>query len=297
MRRESTSEGDHLRSLTVDGVDVRWSDRPATVASEASHRPLLLLNGLGANLEMWAPLTARLADRRVLSYDGPGTGGSGTSRRAASMSSLAAVASRVLDAAGVDTVDVLGYSFGGFLAQELARVDERVAALVLAATGAGWSSSITDLRELAGSSSLRMPLAFGVMLTPTRYYLRPEGQRVIRRIFGDGDRDADEFRVADEARAARPPSSLGYLYQLLAAGRWSSRAWLGELRMPTLVLSGERDTIATVAAGRYLADHVPNARHVVVPEAGHSFLLRDDPSGVVDVIRDFLDDQGRAAAA
>lgn len=293
MRREPTYEGDAFPSVTtvVGGTRLRWSDS----APGSDARPLFLVNGIGANIEMWAPLRRVLGDRRTIAYDAPGTGESATSVRPHDMPALAAVASRVLDEADVASADVLGYSFGGFVAQELARNDDRVDRLILAATGAGWSTSFGDFRELHPKNLARTPLAVGVLLSPGRYYLRPQGQRLIRRFFGDrNDRD---YSTADEARAARPPSSLGYWSQLLAASRWSSRSWLGELTMPTLVLSGERDPLATVAAGEYLARRLPNARQVVLPGVGHSFLLEEQPVDVARVIEAFLEEGDEEAAA
>jgi len=280
--------------LAVGSTSVRWSDSQPGDGGAAGERPLLLLNGLGANLEMLAPLRRSLG-RRTIAYDAPGTGGSGTPRHPYDMAAVAAVARQVLDAAGVAEVDVLGYSFGGFVAQELARADDRVARLVLAATSAGWSTSLTDLRELGGRSAVHVPMALGIMLTPSRYYLRPAGQRLIRSVFGDGG--GGDYSTADRARGLRPPSSLGYCYQLLAASRWSSRAWLDQVTVPTLIISGEHDTICSVPAGQYLASHIHRARQVVVPGVGHSFLLREDLRDVAAVIEEFLSDETEQAAA
>jgi pimeloyl-ACP methyl ester carboxylesterase len=288
MRRESMSAGDPAfptATLAVGNTSLRWSD--SQPGGRGGGRPLLLINGIGANLEMWNPLRRALT-RRTIAYDALGTGDSGTPAHVVDMASMATVASRVLDAAGVSEVDVLGYSFGGFVSQELARADDRVSRLVLAATSAGWSTSPTDLRELGGRSAVHVPLALGIMLTPTRYHLSPSGQRLIRRVFGDGG--GGNYTTADRARAQRPPRSVGYWYQLAAASRWSSRSWLDQLTMPALVLSGQRDTICTVAAGEYLATHLRHGRQVVVPKAGHSFLLREQQDDVAPIIEGFLDD-------
>ena len=290
MRRESTSTGEPAfptATLAVGSSSLRWSDSEPGTPSGGGDRPLLLINGIGANLEMWNPLRRALT-RRTIAYDALGTGESGTPAHIVDMASMATVASRVLDAAGVSEADVLGYSFGGFVAQELALADGRVERLVLGATSAGWSTSLTDLRELGGRSAVHVPLALGIMLTPSRYYLRPAGQRLIRRVFGDGG--SGDYSTADRARAQRPPSSVGYWYQLVAASRWSSRSWLDQLTMPALVLSGERDTICTVAGGKYLASHLPRGRQVVVPGVGHSFLLREEQDDVAPIIEGFLDD-------
>lgn len=297
MRRGSTSEPDPRGRGTVwfDGARIRWSDQQRKgPGGDTGDPPLLLISGLGGNIGMWKPLRGALAHRRTIAYDAPGTGDSTHLRRAPDMARLARVASRVLDAAGVEEVDVLGYSFGGFVAQELARRGPRVRRLILAGTTAGVAASAWDLRELLGPTSFLTPFAFGVMLTPGRYYLSPNGQRVVRAAFGDTS--AHSYDIADRARARRPPSAVGYVHQLMATRSWSSREWLHELQMPTLVMSGSRDSVATVIAGRYLARHLPSARQAVVWRSGHSFLLRDDPSDSAALIDEFLGARADVAA-
>ena len=99
---------------------------------------LLLLNGWTRPMESWGAFTAALTGRRVVTFDAPGVGSSPAA--ALSMSSLASLATGVLDAVGVKRADVLGFSHGGAVAQQLAiQTPHRVNRLVLAGTlcGAG----------------------------------------------------------------------------------------------------------------------------------------------------------------
>lgn len=100
--------------------------------------PLLLLNGLTRPLESWGPFTQALSGHTIVSFDAPGVGGSPTPVLPLSIAMLAAVAASVLDEAGFETADVLGFSHGGAVAQQLA-VDApgRVHRLVLASTSCG----------------------------------------------------------------------------------------------------------------------------------------------------------------
>ena len=96
--------------------------------------PLLLINGIGAHAGMWKPLREALPGPRLIAFDAPGTGRSATPPIPLSLEALARVAEGVLDELGVEQADVLGYSFGGAVAQRLARrAPERVRRLVLAA--------------------------------------------------------------------------------------------------------------------------------------------------------------------
>jgi pimeloyl-ACP methyl ester carboxylesterase len=117
--------------LRTDGLEV------ATL-TQGSGPALLLLNGLTRPYESWAPLVASLPDRQIVTFDVPGIGRSPTPAAPLSIPALARVAMQVLDAAGLESADVLGYSHGGLVAQQLAiTVPHRVRSLVLVATSCG----------------------------------------------------------------------------------------------------------------------------------------------------------------
>lgn len=89
-------------------------------------------------MQSWAPFAGALRDRTVIAFDGPGVGASETPMVPYSMSKLLDVAARVLDAAGIEEADVVGYSHGGAVAQQLAiGHPDRVNRLVLFATACG----------------------------------------------------------------------------------------------------------------------------------------------------------------
>lgn len=124
---------------------------------EGAGNPLLLLNGLTRPLESWGPFTQALSGRTVISFDAPGVGGSPTPILPLSMSMLAGFAVSVLDEAGVDRADVLGFSYGGAVAQQLAvQAPARVRRLVLASTSCGVGATPGSQDALRG---LRPPPA------------------------------------------------------------------------------------------------------------------------------------------
>src|SRR5690348_8420857 len=100
--------------MEIDGLRLR-------VAVRGEGPPLLLITGLGANIEMWAPFERALEGRTTISYDAPGMGRSTSPRVPLRMAGLARVARDLLKALGHENADVLGYSLGGGVAQELAR--------------------------------------------------------------------------------------------------------------------------------------------------------------------------------
>ncbi len=240
-------------------------------------RPLLLVSGLGANVEMWTPFRRSLGARHTIAFDAPGTGESSTPLRALTMRELGAATFGVLDALGYDEVDVLGYSFGGAIAQEMARaVPSRIHRLVLAATSCGWGSVPGD------------PFAMLALLTPARYYFGPV-TAAVNALFGAST--VSDFATADAARLHHPPDPLGYSWQLLAALGWSSLPWLRRVRVPTLVLAAGNDRMVRASTARLLASRIPNARLEVVPGANHFFLLREDTLAASQLVTAFLDER------
>jgi pimeloyl-ACP methyl ester carboxylesterase len=233
------------------------------VRERGDGHPLLLVNGLGANAEMWGAAEDRLAGcARTIVFDAPGTGRSATPGHFLSMPGVARVVWSLVDELGYDRVDVLGYSLGGLVAQELARAHpQRVRRLALVATGCGLGSTPGSLQALAAVSS------------PLRYYSRG-AQVQASRAFGDGD--PDDARTA-AARLAHPPSLLGYSYQLWASSMWSSRRWLSTVKTPTLVVSALRDRLIPPVNGIQLARLLPESRLHLLPDEGH--MLMFDPSG------------------
>jgi len=255
---------------------VRVSVRAGSAATTASARPLLLLNGVGAPLETWDPLRERLAHRTTVAFDVPGTGGSPLSWLPTTIPGLARVVGALLDDLGVERVDVLGYSFGGAVAQEFAReMPARVGALVLAATNCGWGSVPGD------------PAALAALIAPIPVHLLPPGRGSLLALSGDqGTRE--QFSRADTAWSARPPNPLGVWWQALAIGTWSSAPWLHHIAAPTLVLTGGADRVVPPANAHLLARRLSNATLCEVAQAGHFALLADDPGPSGEAVEAFL---------
>src|SRR3954471_11802050 len=227
---------------------------------------------------MWAPLPRQLTGRELIAFDAPGTGESQRPGRPLRMRELAGVVRRLMDVLGLERADVLGYSFGGGLAQELAhRAPDRVRRLVLCATAPG----------LRGSPP--KPMAALMLATPARYYHPRLLELSVAHIAGGRTaREPDALREHAGERLLHPPSALGYAYQLYAVAGWSSLPWLRSVTQPTLVVAGDDDPAVPLRNGRLLAARLPNGQLHVVRGGGHLFLL-DEPENVAGVIREFLD--------
>lgn len=249
------------------------------IGRHGSGKPLLLITGIGAHMDMWAPFARLAGDRELIAFDAPGTGRSQRPRRPLRMGGLAEVVRALLDELELDRVDVLGYSWGGVLAQEFARrAPERVRRLVLCATGPG----------VLGGSPPR-PVAALMLATPARYY-HPRLLALSLPHIAGGRTARERGALSRHAgeRLLWPPDPIGYAFQLYAVTGWSSGPWLKRLVSPTLVIGGDDDPSVPLRNARVLAARIPNARLHVVNGGGHLFLL-DEPENVAGVIGAFLD--------
>jgi poly(3-hydroxyoctanoate) depolymerase len=247
-----------LSFVRVDGDLVRVSVR-------GEGRPILLVMGLGGNVEMWEPLERVLnaMGMQTIAYDASGTGDSPPRLVPRRMPGLARQAAGILDALDHPEADVLGVSFGGAVAQELALAHpERVRRLVLASTMCG-------IGGIPGN-----PLVLSLLATPLRYYSPAFLRLTANVLYGPAATDdEDRLQRQIDARRARPPSLWGYVGQLAAATGWSSLPRLHRIRTPTLVISGADDPIVPPANARLLARLIPGAELEIVPGAGHLLLM------------------------
>jgi poly(3-hydroxyalkanoate) depolymerase len=228
--------------------------------SEETHTPLLLFNGIGANIELVEPFLDALDGFEAVVFDVPGVGGSPTPWRPYRPCTMARLSARLLDQLGHEQVDVLGVSWGGAIAQQFAfQHGKRCRRLVLAATSPG---------------HLMVPGKLTVLLkmsTPRRYKDPDYMKRIAGDLYGGMLRSSPEL-VRRHLRHVRWSSDYGYYLQLIAGFGWSSLPWLRLLAQPTLVMAGTDDPIVPVANGRILAKLIPDARMVTIDD-GHLFLV------------------------
>jgi pimeloyl-ACP methyl ester carboxylesterase len=193
------------------------------------------------------------------------------------MRATANLVAELLCKLGVTRADVLGYSFGGVVAQELAyRHPAAVDRLILAATAAGWPSWPPR------------PHVAWLMMTPARYRDRRLATAIVPVIAGGRTaRERSVLRDSVDRRLASPPSTIGYFHQLYAVTGWTSQPWLGRLPHRTLVLHGATDPIVPVVNARLMAHRIPHATLSELPQAGH-MLLFDEPRRSGTEITKFL---------
>jgi 3-oxoadipate enol-lactonase len=242
-----------------DGARIHYE-----VAGRRDGEPLLLIQGLGADLRGWAAQRFALGrHHRLYLVDNRGAGQSDKPEGPYDLEVLAGDARAVLDAEGVDRAHVVGASMGGVIAQILAvRHPERVRSLVLACTACqhhawrvelleGWAGTAEEhgMRALTGEA-IRW-------LVGPRHHVR---FRIPFGLLGPLVLNVPAHAFAAQARAITSMSD-------------TVREELRELDVPTLVLVGTQDILTPLADAEELASIIPGAELSIVPGAAHGVMI------------------------
>jgi poly(3-hydroxyalkanoate) depolymerase len=260
MRNNTTTI---TKTINVQGSHIYVATRPG----DGSGPALLLINGIGANLEMFEPFLDALDNvggQKIgtICFDIPGVGGSPLPRFPLRFRGLARLVAQMLDVLGHQQVDVLGISWGGGLAQQFAhQYPWRCRRLILASTSTG------------GISVPGRPDVLAKLLSPRRYFEPSYMESIAPILYGGSFRENPDLARA-HAQMIRAPHGLGYYGQLLAGLGWTSLPWLRRLRQPTLVMAGKDDSIVPPINARIMARLIPNAT-LRVFKGGHLFALTE----------------------
>jgi pimeloyl-ACP methyl ester carboxylesterase len=239
--------------------------------NDASGRlPLLFLQHFRGNLDNWDPaMIDRLAvDREVILVDNRGVGGS-TGTVPDNVTDMARDALKFVDALKLTEIDLLGFSLGGHIAQEIILLRPRlVRRVVLGGTapqGAPnlhrWSDDVmrNGMSDVSSADHL-IPLFFTGSEASRARGMEYLGRAFSRKV----DRDAPVTLAARDA-------------QFAALTGWgipdqSKLNRLAGITQPVFVANGDNDTMMRTENSRLLADHLPNAQLLIYPDAGHGFL-------------------------
>lgn len=267
-----------FRTIELNGQVLRTAVRPG----KEHMPPLLIFNGIGANLELVFPFVQALdPDMEVIVFDAPGVGGSSTPSTPFRFPGLAKLAARMLDYLNYGQVNVIGVSWGGALAQQFAHdYPERCKKLILAATAAG-------LVMVPGR-----PHVLWKMASPRRYLQPSHVVKIAPDIYGGAFR-RDPNLARSHAAKVRSSGKVGYYWQLFAGLGWTSFHWLHRIKQPTLILAGDDDPIIPLINMRMLAWRIPNSELHVIDD-GHLFLVTRADS-VAPIIMRFLAEEKHPA--
>jgi len=269
-------------------IDVNGVALCAESFGDPADAPILLIMGIGGSMLWWDEGFCRLlADggRLVIRYDHRDTGRSITyapGHPEYTGADLIADAAGVLDAYGIPAAHVVGVSAGGAFAQLLALDDPgRVRSLVL----------ISTTRALPGGRALPSPTARFTQFVSTVEVDWSDPESVIdylvdySRVLAGGQRAFDEAVTREFARReverARDFAAAQNHDALQDHGPASGT--LSSITAPTLVIHGTADPMFPLEHGKTLADEIPNAKLLTLPDAGHG-VYRDDWEIIVEAI-------------
>ncbi len=252
-----------MPAITANGIQLYYE-------REGSGRPLLFCNGSGATLAATGFLVAPFRRRfDVVAHDQRGLGRTEIPPGPYTMADYAADAAALLDAVGWDRCRVVGISFGGMVAQELAVTwPERVERLALLCTSPGGPdtallSACTSWTRLDDEERA----AVSMRILDSRFTPEWLATHDFDRAIAEGMAARGQAPKSDEQRR-------GEAAQLEARSHHDVVDRLGRITCPTLVASGRYDGIAPEANGRAIAERIPNAE-LRLFEGGHAFFGQD----------------------
>ena len=243
---------------------------------------VLLIHGVGGDAGNWGSIAERLRRRfDVIAMDLRGHGGSDLITGPVDAHDLARDALGVLDECGVRRCAVVGMSLGGAVAQALTLdYPERVDKLAVIVTVCG--------RTPEEQARARERIAF-LEREGTAGIAEANRQRWFTDAFIERHPDIVEQRVA-QVKACDGASYL-HAFRVFATADFVDR--LHEIRVPTLVVTGEHDVAATPRMARLMAERIPDAEAHVLPRLKHSLLI-EAPTVIADLLEPFLQSGTRA---
>jgi len=253
------------RSIKVGDTTVAYRDTgPLTKV------PLILFNHWGAVLDNFDPriIDGLAKTRRVIATDYRGIGGSSGSAPL-TVGGMADDAIKLIRTLGFEQVDLLGFSLGGFVAQDIAlKAPELVRRLILTGTGPAGGIGIENVGSVAWPLMIK---GFLRMRDPKFYLFFTQTK--------NGRQAASDFLKRLKERKnnrVKDPTPSALIRQLKAIKAWGKQAPqdLSRLRIPTLVANGDSDIMVPSENSVALANRIANAQLIIYEDAGHGAIFQ-----------------------
>ena len=241
--------------------------------------PLILIPGLGATASLFDPIAGELSGTfSVITFDNRGLGRSDALRPAQSLRDYAVDVVELLDHLQLERAHVLGLSFGGIVAQQLA-IDhpDRVDRLVLISCSNRFGPYLTEVAKLLGQSLRRFPpLLFRRMvelLSVAPQYL-------------DAHADDLDRKVADTVGVQTPRSAIGRQLRCLGNRDLECEANY-RITAPTLVIAGDQDMLIPACYAWNMSREIPGSEYILIRNCGHN-PINERPELVIERVTEFL---------
>jgi pimeloyl-ACP methyl ester carboxylesterase len=269
-------EGFPAQKAKVDDIEIEYK-----LIGNKNDKPIMIVPGLRVTMDMWEPAIVRdlvQSNRSVVVYNNRGTGNSSAGTKEYSIRQLADDAAGLLDALNIEKADVLGWSMGAYIAEEMALVHpSKINSLILYGCGPGGDKAIPSSPEL-------MKTLLGVSGTPEE-----QARQILSFFFPQSwlRKNPDyvnhfpllKSTVSLETTQKQAEAIVGW------NGIYSSSS---QIVQPTLVLVGTEDIITTPKAAMSLVEKIPLVSLVQIRDAGHGW-MHHYPEKFSKIIQTFLD--------
>ena len=254
---------------------------PLNYRVDGEGEPVILIHGVGANLQSWDTVQAALSRSRrykAVRMDLRGHGASSPIKERYSLERFCADVLEIMDREAIERAHVVGFSLGGMIAQCLAlNWPERVERLAFLATVAGRTEQerhkVVSRQELLRDGGIVAVTEAARERWFTEQFARQHPERIEARIREMVANDLESYIEA---------------YRVFGESELAGR--LHEIRHPTLVLTGEHDVGSNTRMARFMHKTIPDSRLVILPELKHSLLV-EAPHIVADHLLAFLVDE------
>ena len=232
--------------------------------------PIVFFTHLSANLDNWDPriIDGIAKQHWVITFDNTGVGLS-SGQVPGTIKEMAEDAIDFIKALGFKQIDILSFSMGGMIAQELLELEPTlIRKVILTGTGPRGGKGIENVTKISNQDLVRAIFT----LKDVKTYL------FFTRTL-NGKKKAKEFlaRIKERKQNRDKMISLkGYLTQLKAINRWgkSTPADLSKIKQPILVVNGEADRMVPTENSYDLVQRLPNSKLVIYKDAGHGAIFQ-----------------------
>jgi pimeloyl-ACP methyl ester carboxylesterase len=277
-----------LKQAEIDGIPVNYVD-----VGSGDEDPVVLVHGLGGQWQNWLENIPRLAlDRRVVAMDLPGFGLTPLPEdEEISITRYGRCVNALCDKLGLGEVELVGNSMGGYVAAEVAiQFPERVSRLVLV-SAAGISSAETLQAPILTFGRIATAIATNSAARHRRLAARPLTRHMSLALVARHPRllKADLAYEGIFKGAGKP----GFDAALRACLDYDFRDRLPEVKVPTLIVWGERDSIIPVHDADEFERLIEDSRKIVMKDTGH-IPMAERPQTFNALLVEFLAETGRA---
>jgi pimeloyl-ACP methyl ester carboxylesterase len=276
-----------IKKVHVGDIDIAYK-------TFGKGKPILLVSGAGGDMNAWDPSTLKVlsSNHTVIVFDNRGVGNTTTGSKPFSIQQFANDTAGLLDALKIRKADVLGYSMGSFVAQQLTVTNpERVNRLILVAASCGGKEGIPQSPQLQKMASDIANKSLNNISVS-----QEEMKSIISASLGSGwiRLNPDSLETIPEVKdllASITPNN--NLKQIKAVQSWFATNWSGicsqhtKISNPTLVIIGTDDVIVPTANSLVIAGKIPGAWLVQIQGAGHA-LMSQYPDEFNKVLQTFL---------